>query len=137
MEVVQDSDAMSLCRFVEAAVQPGAVVVADECAGYTTLSERGYQHRILVEGSEAQSPEEYLSMIHLVFLNLKSWLSGTHHGVSPKHLQAYLNEFAFRFNRRLAPFSAFRSLLGIGASGESPTYEDLYSGKWKHPRISE
>ena len=76
-------------------------------------------------------------MVRLVFLNLKSWLSGTHHGrVEPKHLQAYLNEFAFRFNRRLVPFSAFRSLLGIGISGESPTYDELYSGEWKHPRIS-
>jgi hypothetical protein len=40
------------------------------------------------------------------------WLRGTHHGVSHQHLQAYLNEFTFRFNRRFYPFNAFRSLLG-------------------------
>jgi hypothetical protein len=39
--------------------------------------------------------------------------------------EAYLNEFAFRFNRRFYPFNAFRSLLGIGANGESPTYDGL------------
>ena len=42
----------------------------------------------------------------------------------------------FRFNRRFYPFNAFRSLLGIGANGESPTYDSLYSGKWKHPTVS-
>ena len=57
--------------------------------------------------------EDYLPIIHLVFSNLKSWLNGTHHGVSAEHLQAYLNEFTFRFNRRFYPFNAFRSLLGL------------------------
>lgn len=129
MEVVQNRDRTALCSFVEAAVEPRTVVVTDNGSEYATLTERGYQHRV-------EAAEECLSMVRLVFLNLKSWLSGTHHGVSSKHLQAYLNEFAFRFNRRLAPFSAFRSLLGIGASAESPTYDDLYSGEWTHPRIS-
>ena len=45
-------------------------------------------------------PEQYLPIIHLVFANLKTWLIGIHHGVSHQHLQAYLNEFTFRFNRR-------------------------------------
>jgi hypothetical protein len=39
-------------------------------------------------------------------------------------------------NRRFYPFNAFRSLLGIGANGESPTYAELYSGKWHHPTVS-
>ncbi|HTO85487.1 MAG TPA: transposase, partial [Methylomirabilota bacterium] len=68
----------------------------------------------------------------------KAWLKGCFHGrVEPKHLQAYLNEFTFRFNRRFYPFNAFRSLLGIGANGEAPTYAGLYSGEWKHPRVSD
>jgi transposase-like protein len=129
MGVVQNRDRTALCSFVEAAVEPRTVVVTDDGSEYATLTERGYQHRV-------EAAEERLSMVRLVFLNLKSWLSGTHHGVSSKHLQAYLNEFAFRFDRRLAPFSAFRSLLGIGAGAESPTYDELYSGEWKHSRIS-
>jgi hypothetical protein len=136
MEVLQDRGTTSLCSFVEAAVDSRALVVTDDRPGYATLAQRGYQHHVVVDGGKSEAAEEYLSMVRLVFLNLQSWLSGTHHGVSSKHLQTYLNEFAFRFNRRLAPFTAFRSLLGIGASAESPTYDDLYSGKWKHPRIS-
>jgi hypothetical protein len=72
-------------------------------------------------------------MVHIVFSNLKTWLLGTHHGVSPQHLQAYLNEFTFRFNRRFYPFTTFNSLLGIGVRVEAPTYEQLYSGEWVHP----
>ena len=80
--------------------------------------------------------QEYLPIIYLVFSNLKTWLSGIHHGVSHQHLQAYLNEFTFRFNRRFYPFNAFRSLLGIAGDVTAPTYAELYSGDWEHPRCS-
>ena len=136
IEVVPDRTAKSLCGFVEAAVQPGAIVVTDAAPSYNGLERLGYAHLPVVEANDPKVAEEYLPIIHLVFSNLKSWLRGTHHGVSPQHLQAYLNEFAFRFNRRFYPFNAFRSLLGIGANGESPTYDGLYSGEWKHPTVS-
>ncbi|MFY8047648.1 MAG: transposase, partial [Erythrobacter sp.] len=77
----------------------------------------------------------HLPIVHLVFSGLKNWLSRTHHGVSPQHLQAYLNEFTFRFNRRFYPFNTFRSLLGLASNAEAPTYENLYSGEWQHPTI--
>ena len=72
-------------------------------------------------------------MIHIAFSNLKSWLLGTHHGVSHRHLQAYLNEFVFRFNRRFYPMTAFNSALGLAAHASAPTYKKLYSGDWTHP----
>jgi len=55
------------------------------------------------------------------------------HGVSQQHLQAYLNEYVFRFNRRFYPFNAFNSVLGIAARTEGPTYRELYDGQWVHP----
>lgn len=136
LEVVPDRSAASLCGFVESAVATGAMIITDAAPSYATLAKRGYDHLPVVEGSDPEVAEEYLPIVHLVFSNLKSWLRGCHHGVSPQHLQAYLNEFTFRFNRRFYPFNAFRSLLGIGANGEAPTYAGLYSGEWKHPRIS-
>ena len=84
----------------------------------------------------AEISEEFLPISHLVFANLKTWLAGTHHGVSARHLQAYLNEFTFRFNRRFYPFNAFRSLLGLAGSARAPTYDELYSGDWAHPTSS-
>ena len=56
--------------------------------------------------------------------------------LSAKHLQAYLNEFAFRFNRRFYPYNAFRSLLGIAGEVDAPTFAALYSGEWRHPICS-
>jgi hypothetical protein len=59
-----------------------------------------------------------------------------HHGVSTQHLQAYLNEFTFRFNRRFYPFNAFRSLLGMAGGMQAPTFAELYSGNWAQPTCS-
>ncbi len=67
-------------------------------------------------------------MIHIVFGNLDTWLLGTYHGVSSTHLQGYLNEFVFRFNRRFWPMVAFDSVLKIAARVESLTYSDFYEG---------
>ena len=136
IEVVPDRTEKSLCGFVESAVAPGAMVITDAWQGYASLTKRGFGHLAVAEAGEPKIAEEYLPIIHLVFSNLKAWLRGCHHGVSPQHLQAYLNEFAFRFNRRFYPFNAFRSLLGIGSNGASPTYDGLYSGEWKHATVS-
>lgn len=132
LAIVPNRSAESLCGFVEAAVKPKAIIVTDDWSGYASLRTRGYDHLAVVERKDPDVAEEYLPMIHLVFANLKTWLIGIHHGVSAKHLQAYLNEYQFRFNRRFYPFNAFRSLLGIAGSAASPTFEELYSGKWQH-----
>ena len=96
----------------------------------------GYEHFAVAECGDPEVAEQYLPIIHLVFANLKTWLIGIHHGVSHQHLQAYLNEFTFRFNRRFYPFNAFRSLLGIAGDTSAPTYAELYSGEWRHPTCS-
>src|SRR6516165_3449792 len=124
LAIVPDRSAESLCGFVECAVVPGTSLVTDDWSGYARLGKRGYKHLA------------NLPIIHLVFANLKTWLNGTHHGVSHQHLQAYLNEFTFRFNRRFYPFNAFRSLLGISGQAAAPTYDGLYTGSWQHPRSS-
>lgn len=136
LSVVPNRGGKTLSSFVQDTVLAGSMVVTDGWNGYSKLGEIGYEHLAATEGGEAKVAEEYLPIIHLVFSNLKSWLRGCHHGVSDKHLQAYLNEFTFRFNRRFYPFNAFRSLLGIGGGAESPTYRELYDGDWQHPTAS-
>jgi hypothetical protein len=69
----------------------------------------------MVRIPSSRTPRVSCGSTSRIFSNLKAWLNGVHHGVSPKHLQAYLNEFVFRFNRRFYPFNAFRSLLGLSA----------------------
>ena len=136
LAIVPDRSAGSLCGFVASAITPGTRIITDDWSGYANLGKRGYEHFAVAERGDSQLAEQYLPMVHLVFSNLKTWLSGIHHGVSHQHLQAYLNEFTFRFNRRFYPFNAFRSLLGIAGGVTAPTYAELYSGKWQHPRCS-
>jgi len=133
LAVVPDRSAKSLCGFVEGSVTPDTPIVTDDWSGDTDLTQRGYAHFTVAERGNPQIAEEYLPIIHLVFANLKTWLRGTHQGVSHQHLQSYLNEFTFRFNRRFYPFNAFCSLLGIARDAAAPTYAGLYSGEWTHP----
>ena len=121
-----DRSAESLCGFVESTVAPGSLIVTDDWSGYAGLGKRGYEHFAVAECGDPEVAEQYLPIIHLVFANLKTWLIGIHHGVSHQHLQAYLNEFTFRFNRRFYPINAFRSLLGIAGDTSAPTYAELY-----------
>jgi transposase-like protein len=129
LAVVSDRSADVLCGFIKSVVAPGATIITDDWRGYAGLAKHGYNHVPVAEQGDPQVAEEFMPIIHLVFSNLKTWLRGIHHGVSPQHLQAYLNEFTFRFNRRFYPFNAFRSLLGIAGDVTAPTYAEFYAGK--------
>lgn len=129
LSVLPNRSAKSLGGFIERVVTPGTTITTDDWSGYATLGKRGYLHTTVVECGDMQVAETFLPIMHLVFSNLKTWLRGIYHGVSPQHLQAYLNEFTFRFNRRFNPFNAFRSLLGIAGDITAPTYAELYAKK--------
>jgi len=129
---IPDASSRSLMEFVKRHIRKGTTVITDGWQGYSPLSSLGYRH-IVRAGESSVAVAKQLPRIHRVFGNLKSWLIGTHHGVSPKHLQAYLNEFAFRFNRRMTPAEAFLSVLGIGTQVAGPTYRGIYRGSWVHP----
>ena len=66
-----------------------------------------------------------LPWVHRVFSNLKVWALGVYHGLRSQHLQSYLDEFVFRFNRRRTRHAAFRSLLAIALVGKPLTYNML------------
>jgi transposase-like protein len=134
LRALNTKDSASLNSFVMENVQPGSTVRTDGALGYKNLSDAGYHHDRLVLGGDPEKAEAHLPMIHLVFSNLRTWILGTHHGrIEPRHLQAYLNEFVFRFNRRFYPMNSFNSVLGLASRSTSPTYEQLYSGQWQHP----
>jgi transposase-like protein len=133
LRVLPARDRRSVEPFVKENIQKGTVVKTDGWQGYDNLAEMGYNHEGLAMDSDTDLVEAHLPMIHIAFSNLKTWLNGTHHGVSQKHLQAYLNEYVFRFNRRFYPMTAFHSVLGIGTTKQPPTYDAIYSGEWAHP----
>ena len=108
-------------------VQKKAEVRTDGWTGYDNLHGLGYKHvAVPIRGDQAKT-DKHLPMIHIVFGNLDAWLLGTHHGVSPVHLQGYLNEFVFRFNRRFWPMVGFESVLKIAIQVESPTENVFYN----------
>ena len=101
MRQVIDASAESLMPFVRASIEPGSVVHTDGWTGYLPLESNGYQHEVTVLKRKKKTPSELLPRVHRVISLLKRWLLGTHQGaVSQKHLDYYLDEFTFRFNRR-------------------------------------
>jgi hypothetical protein len=134
LRVVEGRDTNSLIPFVKDSVAKGSTVRTDGWSVYGELPPLGYKHEPVILAGDPEKADAHLPMIHLVFSNLKTWILGTHHGaIAQHHLQAYLNEYVFRFNRRFYPMTAFNSVLGLAAHCVSPTYAALYSGDWVHP----
>ncbi len=103
LAVVDGVSATSLEGFLAGAVAKPAAVATDGWPGYRGLGAAGYTHEPLNLSATWGEASLRLPAIHLVFGLAKRWLLRTHHGaVSTKHLPAYLDEFAFRFNRRTA-----------------------------------
>jgi transposase-like protein len=101
MRQIIDASAESSVPFVRASVEPGSIVHTDGWAGYSSLESNGYVHEVTILKRKKKTPSELLPRVHRVISLLKRWLLGTHQGaVSQKHLDYYLDEFTFRFNRR-------------------------------------
>ena len=127
LAVVEDLSAASLVPFVEASVEPGSTVLTDGWQGYAPLR-AGYDHRPATVG-DPRNASLLLPRVHRTFSNLKTWLKGTHHGVSGKHLPSYVDEFVFRFNRRRTPMAAFQALLGLSTRHAPTTHKMLYAAE--------
>jgi transposase-like protein len=102
----------SLGPFLSENVEPRSRVRTDGWRGYSDAALEDFIHYVRRIGT-AERAHKRFPHIHRVFSNLKTWINGTHHGVEPKHLPSYLDEFVFRFNRRKTPMAAFQTLLGI------------------------
>lgn len=127
LRVIERADRATLHAFAREVVEPGSTLVTDGHQGYDEL--RGYRHRRQIVGQDGVTKEEVLPRFHMAIGNLKAWLTGTHHGaITARHLQAYLDEFAFRYNRRRNLGAAFQRLLGLVPQVGTLTYEALYAG---------
>jgi len=103
LQRVDDSSAESLVGFVKQAIDPGSIVVTDGFPSYLGLQAAGYVHRQRVIRGSGDKADSMLPRTHRVVSLLKRWLLGTHQGrVENKHLPYYLDEFTFRFNRRMS-----------------------------------
>jgi transposase-like protein len=87
-----------------------ALVRTDGLRSYQPLRKAGIRHDRCVRGDPARSAK-LLPWSHVLFSNLKSWLRGTFHGVSKKHMPHYLDEFSYRLNQRWDELALFGSIL--------------------------
>jgi transposase-like protein len=90
-----------LLDFATRVIAPGSHIRTDGARNLRRLSERGYTHEYTVMLASAEPAHEHLPGVHIVASLLKRWIAGTlHHGITKRHLDYYLDEFTFRFNRR-------------------------------------
>ena len=99
---IPEASSDQLHRFVQGAIVPGSRVHTDGWKPYRGLDRLGYQHEVSkLKGQDKNAATESLPRVHRVASLLKRWLLGTHQGaIASEHLDYYLDEFTFRFNRR-------------------------------------
>jgi transposase-like protein/Zn ribbon nucleic-acid-binding protein len=103
---IDSASGENLMSFIRDNVKTGSRVITDGWGGYSQVSEsKEYQHiRKAISGSGLEA-HNLLPHVHMVDSLVKRWINGTHQGkISPKHLPYYLDEYAFRFNRKWSTF---------------------------------
>ena len=108
---IDSATSENLISFIRDNITQGSTVITDGWKGYKTLplkkegQEGGYIHEVKTVSGSGKQANELLPHVHMVDSLLKRWLTGTHQGkVSPKYLPYYLDEYAFRFNRKLSTY---------------------------------
>ena len=129
LAVIADNSAKSIEAFVRANVKPGATLITDGHAAYPGLS-GDYRHDPRVVGNMAANI--VLPWSHRAFSLLKRWALGTYHGLRRKHVDAYLDEFVFRYNRRFYRHVSFETVLGLAARRGPETYRDIVNATPAH-----
>lgn len=131
MQRIPDASAESLLSFVKSAVEQGSLIHTDGWPGYAGLETKGYGHEVTVLRRSRVSASKLLPRVHRVASLLKRWILGTHQGaVSPEHLDGYLDEYTFRFNRRTSRSRGklfYRLLQNAMVVGPAP-YKDIIKG---------
>ena len=118
--------------FVQEVIEPGAQVRTDGSAAYRALKELGYDHQRTVMPGSGVPAHVSMAGVHRVASLVQRWVLGTHHGsVQPEHLDAYLDEFVFRFNRRTSNSRGmlFYRLLQQAVVTPPVTYSDVVGHK--------
>jgi transposase-like protein len=124
--ILPAATAAHLGGFVRGAAKPGARIITDALKSYDGLAD-GFRHYPIVQGG-GKNADTVLPIVHVLFSNLKTWINGTFHGVSKKHLPRYAREWNYRFNRRrrIADLASF--VLRRAATRSTITYRQLVDG---------
>ena len=130
MQRISDASGENLIPFIRDVILPGSIVRTDSWSGYNKLEEIGYVHDKVNLSATGDPAHVALPGVHRISSLLKRWLIGTHQGaVSGKHLDYYLDEYTFRFNRRKSDTRGllFYRLLQQAVLSEPLIYKEIVS----------
>ena len=122
-KVAEAVDGEMLTAFAKENIDPTARLRSDGLSAYRKLGQSGFIHE--PQHFDHNENPEHLKWLHVIVSNAKAFILGTYHGLDGKHLQAYLDEFAFRFNRRFWQSQLFNRILCACANSAVFTRYDL------------
>lgn len=131
IQQIPDASKEHLMAFIQEVVVPGSVIITDGLPVYINMTKLGYAHRPKAAKGSGQTGSQLLPRIHHAASLLKRWLMGIHHGSFSKlQLSYYLDEFAFRFNRRRSADRGqlFYRLVQQAVAIEATTLEEIKHG---------
>jgi transposase-like protein len=131
LQRIEDASADELLPFIQQSVSEGSRVITDGWSGYAGLEASGYQHETRNIKSSGLPAHELLPRVHRVASLLKRWFLGTlQGGVQHRHIDYYLDEFTFRFNRRTSRSRGllFYRLMQQAATSSPPSYRSIVGG---------
>jgi len=123
MKVVDDLTSSTLVEFADQNIAQGTILSTDLYRSYIQLGKEGYLHQPK-EFNFKDNPD-HLKWLHTIISNAKAYIAGTYHGLGSRHLQSYLDEYSFRFNRRKFKGQLFNRLLNACVLTDTITYNEL------------
>lgn len=126
IEISSDASAKNLEAFIKANIVLKSAIHTDAWRGYLGVKNLGYKHH--PKNSAMVDPDELLPRINIVTALLKRWILGTHQGsLNLKHIDSYLDEFVFRFNRRTSKVRGllFQRVIENSFKTAPSTYEKI------------
>ena len=123
MKVIENVKGETLAQFAKENISAGSFISSDAYKSYNKLCDEGFVH----EGKKFSLKEdpEHLKWLHVIVSNVKAFVNGTYHGLDDKHLQSYLNEFSWRFNRRYFKYQLFNRIVNSCIFSSRFTYSEL------------
>lgn len=131
MRYIPDASGESLLGFIGDVAEPGSTIHTDGWSAYGGVVEAGYRHKVTVIKHSGASASDLMPRVHQVASLLKRWILGTHQGaINPEHLDGYLDEFTFRFNRRSSTSRGklFYRLMQNAVSSKPRPYKKIIKG---------
>jgi len=125
MKVIEKVNSSQAHKTVKGIIRPGERIKTDSLRIYSQLNELGFSHEAELQGNPRKKKDSFLLWLHTIVSNAKRFLQGAHYQESPRHLQRFLDEFCYRFNRRFKEAELFDRLLTACVTARAVTYAEL------------